>query len=78
MKYSMEFHGTLVPPNDTSLISMEFHGTFHGTLVPPNEVSLSSLEFHGALRLSFHDLLTWSSKEYSTECHGTLESPNKR
>ena len=30
MEHSMEFHGTLVPPNDISLSSMEFHGTFHG------------------------------------------------
>ena len=27
MEYSMEFHGTLVPPNEMSLSSMEFHGT---------------------------------------------------
>ena len=81
-KYSMEFHGifhgTLVPPNDISLSSMEFHGTFHGTLVPPNEVSLSSMEFHGTLRLPFYDLLPWTSKEYSTQFHGILESPNKK
>ena len=35
-KYSMEFHGTLVPPNEASLNSMEFHGTlrlsFYGML----------------------------------------------
>ena len=30
MEYSMEFHWTLVPPNDISLSSMEFHGSFHG------------------------------------------------
>ena len=27
MEYSLEFHGTLVPPNEISLSSMEFHGT---------------------------------------------------
>ena len=27
MEHSMEFHGTLVPPNEVSLNSMEFHGT---------------------------------------------------
>ena len=27
MEYSMEFHGTLVPPNEVSFSSMEFHGT---------------------------------------------------
>ena len=51
---------------------------FHGTLVPPNEVSLSSMEFHGTLRLSFYDLLPWTSKEYSKDFHGILESPNKK
>ena len=74
MEHSMEFHGTLVPPNEVSISSMEFHGT----LVPPNEVSLSSMEFHWTLRVSFYDLLPWTSKEYSTEFHGTLESPNKK
>ena len=63
MEHSMEFHGTLVPPNDISLSSIEFHGT----LVTPNEVSLSSMEFHGTLRLSFYDLLPCTSKEYPTE-----------
>ena len=36
MEHSMEFHGTLVPPNEVSLTSMEFHGTlrspFYGIL----------------------------------------------
>ena len=36
MEHSMEFHGTLVPPNDISLSSVEFHGTltlsFYGIL----------------------------------------------
>ena len=27
MEYSMEFHGTLVPPNEILLSSMEFHVT---------------------------------------------------
>ena len=30
MEYSMEFHGTLVPPNEISLSSMKFHGIFRG------------------------------------------------
>ena len=30
MEYSMEFHGSLVPPNEISISSMEFHGIFHG------------------------------------------------
>ena len=74
----MEFHGTLVPPNELSLSSMEFHGIFHGTLVPPNEVSLSSMEFHGTLRLLSYDMLPWTSKGYSVEFNGTLESTNKK
>ena len=78
MEYYMEFHGTLVPPNEISLSSMEYSMEFHGTLVPPNEVSLSSMEFHGSLRLSFYDMLPWTSKGYSVEFHGTLESPNKK
>ena len=36
MEYSMEFHGTLVPPNEVSLTSLEFPGTlrspFYGIL----------------------------------------------
>ena len=36
MEHSMEFHGTLVSPNEVSLSSMEFHGTlrlpFYGIL----------------------------------------------
>ena len=36
MEYSMEFQGILVPPNEVSLSSMEFHGTlrlsFYGML----------------------------------------------
>ena len=62
MEYSIEFRGTLVTPNDISLSSMEFHGTFHGihgTLVSPNEVSLSSMEFHGTSRLPFYGILPW-------------------
>ena len=39
MEYSMEFHGTMVPPNEISLSSMEFHGTlrlsFHSTSCYP-------------------------------------------
>ena len=50
-KYSMEFHGTLVPPNEASLNSMEFHGTlrlsFYGML--PWTSKGYSMEFHGTL-----------------------------
>ena len=52
MEHSMEFHGTLVPPNEISFSSMEFHGTLR----------LSSctipyfLDFHGI----FHGI-PWNS-----------------
>ena len=68
MEYSIEFHGTLEPPNEISLSSMEFHGT----LVRPNEISLRSMEFHGTLRLSFYSIscypglpwdIPWNSME---------------
>ena len=49
MEYSMEFHGTLVPPNEISLSSMEFHGT----LESPNKNSPSSMGFHGIRRPPF-------------------------
>ena len=34
MEYSMEFHETLVPPNEISLSSMEFHGTLRLSSTP--------------------------------------------
>ena len=61
MEYSIEFHGTLVPPNDISLSSIEFHGT----LVPPNEVSLSSMELWDCHSMAFYP--GWTSKGYSIE-----------
>ena len=51
MEYSMEFHGTLVPPNELSLSSMEFHGTlrlsFYDML--PGTSKGYSVEFNGTL-----------------------------
>ena len=51
MEHSMEFHGTLVPPNEVSLSSMEFHGTlilsFYDLL--PWASKEYSTEFHGTL-----------------------------
>ena len=67
MEYSMEFHGTLVPPNDISLSSMEFHGTFHGTLVPPNEVSLSSMELWDCRFMTCYPGLSRNIPRNSTE-----------
>ena len=55
MEHSMEFHGTLVPPNDISLCSMEFHGTlkltFHG-IYPGWTSKWYSMEFQGTLESS--------------------------
>ena len=49
MEYSMEFHGILVPPNEVSLTSLEFHGTlrlpFYGILPWLNFQEI----FHGTL-----------------------------
>ena len=65
MEHSMEFHGTLVPPNEISLSSMEFHfiqchatldfhGIYHGiqlnSIKWPNKKSPSSMGFHGSRR----------------------------
>ena len=36
------------------------------------------MEFYGTLRLSFYDMLPWTSKGYSINFHGSLESPNKK
>ena len=61
MEYSMEFHGTLVPPNEISLSCMELHGTlilsFYSIpcypglswYIPWNSVIfyLATPEFHG-------------------------------
>ena len=51
MVHSIEFHGTLVPPNEVSLSSMEFHGTlrlsFYDLL--PWMTKEYSTEFHGTL-----------------------------
>ena len=71
MEYSMEFHGTLVPPNDISLSSMERwcrQMKYH--LVPWNSMELWDCHF-----MAFYP--GWTSKGYSMEFHGTLESPNK-
>ena len=52
MEHSMEFHGTLVPPNEVSLSSMEFHGTLrcHFMAFYPGWTSKGySMKFHGTL-----------------------------
>ena len=58
MEYSMEFHGTLVPPNDISLSSMEFHGTFHGIPWHFGAAKWSITEFHG-IPWNFEIVILW-------------------
>ena len=58
MEYSMEFHGTLVPPNDISLSSMEFHGTFHGIPWNFGAAKWSITYFHG-IPWNFEIALLW-------------------
>ena len=53
MEYSLEFHETLVPPNEVSLSSMEFHGTFR--------LSFYDLDFQGI----FHGILESPNKKSS-------------
>ena len=107
MEYSMEFHGTLVPPNDISLCSMEFHGTFHGIPWSFGAAKWHITKFHGipwsipwnsmelcCRQMTYH-LVPWNSMElwhchfmefypgwtskwYSMEFQGTLESSNKK
>ena len=54
MEYSMEFHGTLVPPNEVSLSSMEFHGTLRLSFCDmlPWTSKGYSVEFNGTLELT--------------------------
>ena len=51
MENSMEFHGTLVPPNEVSLSSMKFHGTLRMSFYDllPWTSKEYSMEFHGIL-----------------------------
>ena len=80
---SMKFHGTLVPPNAISLSSMGFHGirraplqmtqVFHGI---PWNIPWNSMELWDCHFMAFYP--GWTSKGYSMEFHGTLESPNKK
>ena len=58
MEYSMEFHGTLVPPNDISLSSMEFHGTFHGIPWNFGAAKWSITYFHG-IPWNFEIAILW-------------------
>ena len=63
---SMEFHGTLVPPNEMWLSSMEIHFKLarfqKGAISNDTSVPLNSMEY---------------SMENSMECHWTLVPPNE-
>ena len=80
---SMEFHGTLVPPNEISLNSMEFHGTleFHSML--PWTCMGYSMEFNGTLEspnkkspssMGFHGIRRAPFQLTQVEFHATLAS----
>ena len=58
MGYSIEFHGTLVPPNDISLSSMEFHATFHGIPWNFSVAKWSITKFHG-IPWNFEIAILW-------------------
>ena len=49
MKYSMEFHGTLVPTNEVSLTSMELWDRHFMAFYPSWNSKGYSMEFHGTL-----------------------------
>ena len=89
MEHSMEFHGTLVTPNEVSLSSMEFHGTLRLSfydLLPctskeypterkiPWNIPWNTMEL--CCRQMKYQLVPWNSMEYSMEFHGTLVPPN--
>ena len=49
MEYSMEFHGTLVPPNEVSVTSMELWDRHFMAFYPGWNSKGYSMEFHGTL-----------------------------
>ena len=76
---SMEFHGTLGPPNGISTSSMEFHG------IPWNSAAAkwNITKFHGIpwnfeIVIFINTMLSWTSMGYTMKFHGTLEAPNKK
>ena len=82
MEHSMEFHGTLVPPNDIPLSSMEFHGTFHGIPWNFGAAKWHITQFRGipwnfdiVFFMAFYP--GWTSKWYSMEFQA-MESSNKK
>ena len=77
IEYSMEFHGTLVPPNEMSLSSMEFHGTlrlsfYSKTCYPglPGDIPWNSTELWS--RQIKNHRVPWESMELGRrhyKCH---------
>ena len=73
MAYSMKFHGTLVPPNEISLSSMEFNGTLR--------LSFYSIPCYPGLawNILWNSLELWSRqirKSPSSQwCHGIRRAP---
>ena len=70
----MEFHGTLAPPNEVSLISMEFHGIlrlscYSMSYYPglPWDIPWNSMELW-CRQMTYH-LFPWNSMEHSMEFH---------
>ena len=74
MEYSMEFHGTLVPPNAISLGSKVFHGTLR--------LSFYSIPCYPGLpwNIPWNSMELWSRQikkpPSSMESHGTMVPPN--
>ena len=58
----MDFHGTLVPPNEISISSMEYSMEY-------------SMELW--CHQMTYDLVPWNSMEHSMEFHGTLVAPKE-
>ena len=80
MEYKWEFHGTLVPPNEIWLSSMEFHSIFHGIAWNFGVAKLKITKFHGiplnipwnsmelwCRQVNYH-LVPWNSMEL-WDCH---------
>ena len=70
MEHSMELHGTLVPPNDLSLSSTEFHGTFHGIPWNFGAAKWNITKFHG-ISWNFEIVILWPvSLDFQGIFHG--------
>ena len=69
MEYSIEFHGTPVPPNEISLSSMEFHGnlrlSFHSITCYPGL----------ACNIPWNSMELWSRHKNHRAFHGIKRAP---